>query len=146
MQIRRRRSSKKVFLPGSSVYFGEVQEFNRRGRDAYNAALLGGHSPDRVDAVLEHGIRDFLLPSDEGDVRFAGQIEQDMAAYDDLDEELEDWLVMRILEINGAVIRAEEAEYGYGEEALGNYPSSPGELSEDTPSSDSPSDVPTNGT
>lgn len=144
MQIRRRRRSEKVFLPDSSVYFVEVQEFNRRGRDAYNGALLGGPSAERVDALLEHGIRDFVLPSDEGDVHFTGQIERDMAVYDDLDEELEDWLVMRILEINGAVIRAAEVEDG--EEGLGNLPSSPGELSEDTPSSDSPSDVPTNGT
>ena len=146
MQIRRKRRSEKVFLPDSTTHFVEVQEFNRRGRDAYNSALLSIRGPEQVDALLEYGIRGFCLPSDEGDVHYTGQIERDMLAFDDLDEELEDWLIMRILEINNALVKLAMAAAEDGEEGLGNSPSSPGELSGDTQSSDSPSDVPTNGT
>jgi hypothetical protein len=116
MRVVKKRRREQRHLPEgtegavSETYFVEVQQFDRMGRDEWNEAMLEGRLRRRVETVLEHGICDFLLPGDEGDLRFGGTL-HNWETYNDLDEELEDWIVLQVLDINGIRI-------GEGEKAL----------------------------
>ena len=157
MKVQTKRKKIVFPLPGSDVCFIEVCEFNRRGRNEWNRALADGGAK-LGDVMFNYGLSDFVLPGDEGDQRRTGTLE-DSAVFDNLDEELEDFITNRIALVN-KLLPAEqiiklEGDSGLGERImalqaeeggdLGNLPGSPGEPSEASPSATSEPAAPTSG-
>jgi hypothetical protein len=96
--VRSKVQKETVLLPGSDTYFVEFREFSRVGRDDYaRDRLVGGH--ELIDTMLRYGISDFLLPGEHGDVRYTGT-DVDWVAYNNLGEDLEDFMVSGVARIN----------------------------------------------
>jgi hypothetical protein len=157
MKVQTKRTKVRFDLPGSDIHFIEVCQFNRRGRNEWNAALVAGGAK-LGDVMFTYGLSDFLLPGDEGDTRRTGTV-MDQEVFDCLDEELEDFITNRIALVNQLLpaeqLFALEADSGLADriKALaaeeegdpGNSGGSPGEPSTATPSSACASDAPTSG-
>jgi hypothetical protein len=151
---------KKIIFPlgDSDKYFIEVCEFNRRGRNEWNLALATGGAA-LGDVLFTHGLSDFLLPGEEGDVRRTGT-EADQVVFDNLDEDLEDFIVNRVALVNRLVpaerILKLEGDAGLKERLkefaaeesgdLGNSPPSPDGPSEASPPATCEPAAPTSGT
>jgi hypothetical protein len=127
------RKKQQVFLPGDDVYYVEFCEFNRPGRDDVGRdAKLGGS--DFIDTMLRHGISDYLLPGEQGQLRYTGTDDDFTQVYNHLDEDFEDWLIMGVARIN-KLRRADGTLMAPEEEGLdlGNLPGSPAEPSAEPP-------------
>ena len=153
MKVRTKRRKVRVALPGSETHYIEVCEFNRRGRNRWNDALESGARDRQADAMFQNGVSDFLLPGDEGDQKFTGTV-ADYVVFDNLDEDLEDFIINRVAMVNNLVSAEKLLELerdsglierlaGEGGDELGNLESSPGASCEAIPPSGSESEIPT---
>jgi len=146
MRVTTKRTKDKQHLPESETYFVEFCQFNRVGREEFNQAVAtGGRALG--DAMLRHGISDFLLPGDEADLLQYTGTDQDWIAYNGLDEELENWCLLGVARLNkvrlaGTAPEAAEPAAAAEDDGLGNSASSPSDCSAGSDATGCESDAP----
>jgi hypothetical protein len=114
---------------GEGKCYLTVQGLDREQRDElYRAARLGGAAYSNI--LYGAAITDFVLPSDGPDDKF-GSAEENARVYRDFDDELDAWVYLQILSVNGFLNQG-QADRQQAGDRLGNSGSSSAASAEDS--------------